>query len=343
MPVQGFVSLRSWALGKQSVHGTAVSPSRAMPWGGVLEVNPNWADPEGVDLGSIDPVLSPFRTYLDVTASLQGPLDYNSLATIAAAAWKGGVSSTGTTARTWTHQAASLTATTLDEFSGQWSDDVTGDGYRFWDGVLETTELSFDETLGPWQASLSWRFGSVNPRVVPVSGLLLGSNTPWVFGADTALYIDSTAAGIGATQISDALRAATITITNQIDVKRYANGSNTRFAVAGYGLTGREIRASFTFDKSAAIATSSAGEVANWLSANPVQRFLKVAATSPVLIPGTATPYSWDLRLSGEWRTRSDGATGGNSTITLELVGRYDATLGYPLYQSVVNDRATLP
>lgn len=343
MPVQGFSRNRSWALGKQSAHGTAVAPSRGMPWSGILDVNPNWQTPEGVDMGSIDPVQSPYRTFLDVTAPLTGPLSYNDIPTIFGAGVRGGVSASGGgAAKTWTQQALSLTATTLDEFSGQWGDDVTGDGYRFWDGVIETIELSFDETLGPWQQSTSWRFGSVNPRVTPVTGLLVGSNHPWVYGADTALYIDNTAGGIGGTQISDALRSANITITNTIDVKRYANGSNTRFAVSGYGLSAREIKASFTFDKAAAIATSSSGEVAKWLSADPVARYLKLTATSPMIITGV-TPYSWDLRLAGEWFTRGDGEVGGNSTITLELTGRYNSDLGYALYSSVVNDRATLP
>lgn len=342
MPVQGFTSLRSWALGKQSTHGTAVSPSLAVPWGGVLEVDPQWQDVEGVDVGSIDPVLAPVRGALDITAPLSGPLGYNQLPIIAAAAWRGGVSATGGgAAKTWTHQALSLTATTLDEFTGQWTDDVTTEGFRFWDGVIETVELSFDETLGPWQASVSWRFGSVNPRVTPITGLLLSSNTPWVYGADTALYIDSTAAGIGSTQISDALRGATITIENTIDVKRYANGSNTRFAVAGYGLTRRSVRAAFTFDKAAGIIGSS-GEIARWLAADPVQRYLRIAATSQAVIPTTSTPYSWDFRLSGDWRTNTPGEVGGNATVQLELVNRYDATLGYPIYQAVVCDRATL-
>lgn len=343
MPAQGFVRNRSWAFGKQSAHGTAVAPSRALPYGGVLEVDPNWQDPEGVDVGSIDPVLSPFRTFLDITAPLQGPLSYNDIHVIMGAGVRGGVSATGGgAAKTWTQQGLSLSATTLDEFTGQWADDVTGDGFRFWDGIIESFELSFDESLGPWQASLNWRFGSVNHRVTPVTGLLLGSNTPWVYGADTALYIDNTAGGIGGTQISDALRSATISVTNTIDPKRYANGSNTRFQVGAWGLSSREIRASFTFDKTAAVATSSSGEVAKWLSADPQMRYLKVLTTSPSIITGS-TPYSWDLRLAGDWRTRTDGEVGGNSTITLELVGRYDATLGYAIYSSVVNDRATSP
>lgn len=343
MPVQGFTRNRSWAIGKQSAHGTAVAPSRAMPWSGVLEVDPNWQDHENVDVGSIDPVLSPFRTITDVTSPLSGPLDFNALAVIAAAGIRGGVSASGGgAAKTWTHQALSTTATTLDEFSGQWGDDVTADGFRMWDGVLESIELSFSEELGPWQASLGWRWGSVNPRVTPVSGLTLGSNIPVVFGADTALYIDNTAGGIGGTQISNALRAATITIENTIDQKRYANGSNTRFQINGYGLAQRSIRASLTFDKADAIVAGGSSEMAKWLSADPVTRYLKLLTTSTVLIAGTATAYSWDLRLGGEWRTRSDGEVGGNSTVTLELVARL-SDLAYALRSEVVNDRATLP
>ena len=93
----------------------------------------------------------------------------------------------------------------------------------------------------------------------------------------------------------------------------------------------------------ASARSRSTSEVAKWLSADPVARYLKLSTTSPMLIPGTSTAYSWDLRLSGEWRTRDDGEVGGNSTVTLELVGRYNTDLGYALYSSVVNDRATLP
>lgn len=344
MPAQGFVRHRSHAFGKQSAHGTAVNPSRAVPWQGTLEVNPNWTVVENVDMGSIDPILSPYRMHNDITAPLTGPVSIRDLPLIFAAGVRGGISPTGGgAAKTWTMAALSTTATTLDEFSHQWADDVTSDGFRSWDGVEESIELSFDETLGPWQYSGTWRFGSTNPRVTPVSGLLIGSNQPWMFGADTALFIDSTAGGIGGTQISDALRGATITIENTIDIKRYANGSNSRFAVSAYGLSARSIRASFTFDKAASIVTGSSSEMARWLSADPVTRYLSVQTTSTQNIPGTATPFSSVINLSGEWFTRGDGETGGNSTVTLELTGRYDSGLGYPIRGVFVTDGATLP
>ena len=75
--------------------------------------------------------------------------------------------------------------------------------------------------------------------------------------------------------------------------------------------------------------------------ADPTNRYIKVEVTSPSIIAG-AIPYSWDLRLSGNWTARTDEAVGGNAVVTLELRGRYDAGLGYALRSYVVNNRPTL-
>jgi len=343
MPVQGFTRQRRWYFGKQSAHGTAVTPTRAIAASGVLEVNPNWTDQTDADLGSIDIMLDPYRMQTDVTASLSYPqLTYDDLPHLMAAALRGGQAGVSASSTyQWTHQSLSTTATSLDEFTVQWADDVFLDGYQARDGIIESLELSFDGSLGPWSASATWRFGAVDGAVTPVSGLLAGSNLPLIYGADTKLYIDSTAGGIGTTAITDALHRASISITNEIDQKRFANGSNSRFAIAGYGLTGRTITATFTFAKTAQ-TVGLISEAGRWLSADPVNRFIKLEAISPSIIAGVI-PYSWDLRLSGTWRTRTDEAVGGNSVVVLECTGRYDATLGYALRNYVVNNRATLP
>jgi hypothetical protein len=346
LPIAGFTRFRQWAFSAaQSAHGTAATPSGAVPWRGTPEINPNWDDiDDDVDVGSVDPVLEPFRTHTDTTVTLEGPLDYDSIPIIGNAGIRGGVAPTGATAKTWVHTGLSLTATTLDELSAQWGDDFGQDDSRFRDGVIEQTELTFDEGLGPWQVSTQWYFGSVDTHVTRVSGLLVPSNLPLVFGADTALYIDNTAAGIGGTQISDALHSARITITNTIDKKRFANGSNSRFAVSGYGFAQREIEAEFTFAKTAAIAGSvSTSELRKWLAGDAVNRYLSVVATSTKNIPGTSTPYSWTLNLAGHWRTKGDTEVENNSAITLMLKGKYDSTLGYAIRSTVVNANAALP
>lgn len=342
-PIAGFTRFRKWQFGKQTVHGTAVAVTRAVGLRGTMVIEPNWTDQEDVDTGSVDTVLPPYRLQNDITATLAGPLTFKEIPRQMAAAVRGGITpSVASGVYTWAHQALSLTATTLDEFTTQWGDDFTADGMSARDGIIETLEYSFDESLGPWQVSESWRWGSVNAHVTPTTGLNVGSNLPLVFGADTQLFLDDTSGGIGGTVITDALHRATITIENTIDQKRFANGSNSRFAVAGWGLSGRTIRASFTFAKTTAITGALNSETVDWLSADPVNRYVKVLVTSPAIVSGS-TPYSWDLRLSGTWRVRSDEEIGGNAVITLELNGRYDEGLGYAIRSSVVNDLATLP
>jgi len=347
MPIAGFTRFRKWQFGKQTVHGTEVAATRAVGFQGVLDVNPNWTQQADVDVGSIDPVLPDYRMGADITASLTGPLTYDDIPLIMSAGVRGGQTAvTSSSTYQWTHQAVSLTATTLDEYTTEWYDDVNGvvtDGFRARDGILESIELGFDETLGPWTFTGSWRYGYVDPATNPTAGLAVGSNLPLVFGADTKLYIDSTSANIGTTAITDALHRASITITNSIDQKRFANGfsgSNARFAINGYGLTSREITASFTFAKTSQ-TIGLLGEAAKWLSADPTNRYIKVEVTSPSYISGVI-PYSWDLRLSGNWITRTDEAVGGNSVVTLVCRGRYDAGLGYALRSYVVNNRPTL-
>lgn len=344
MPIQGFTRFRKWQFGKQSALGTAQTPTRRVPFRGAMVIEPNWTDQDDVDVGSIDPILPAYRTQTDITAGLSATLDFHHIPLLLAAGLRGGVSASavGGGAYTWTHTGLSTTATTLDYFTTEWADDVSSDGLKAIDGIVESVTFAFDSTLGPWTVNGDWRWGSVSHGVTPTAGLSVSSNLPLVFGADTALYIDDTSGNIGSTQITDALHAASISIENTIDVKRFANGSNGRFTVDGYGLSARTIRASFTFAKADAIIAPLNSEVADWLSADPVNRYLKVLVQSTQNAEA-GTPYSWDLRLAGTWRTRSDGEEGGNSTVTLELVGRYDLGLTYPIRSVVTNTLSALP
>lgn len=347
-PIAGIQRFRKWGFSAaQSAHGTAATPTGMAPWKGNPDINPNWSDVEDADVGSIDPVLSPFRTQMDITVPLSGVLDYDRIPLIMGPSVRGAVTPTGAgAAKTWAHQALSLTATALDEISASWGDDFSagaaGDGLRFRDGIIEEWEVSWGEDLGPLQVSVNWRFGSVDPHVTPPALTDLPSNLPLVFGADAALYLDGTAAGIGVTQISDAVHRGRIKVVNEIDVKRFSNGSNGRFAVGGYALVGRSIEAEFTFAKTAAIAGSSSSEIRNWLSADPVTRFMKLLITSPQIITGS-TPYSWDVRLPLEWRDVGQGEVGRNTALTFMGKARYNSPLGYAFRSSVVNAKASLP
>lgn len=340
MPIAGMTRFRQWAFSAaQSAHGTAATPTRAFPYRGTPTVDPNWTDVDDVDVGSIDTILSPYRTQTDTTVTLEGPLDYNNIPRSMAAAVRGGVTAT---ANTWVHQSLSTTATTLDEFSAQWGDDYGTDDIRFRDGVIEKLEFTFDEGLGPWRVSEQWYFGFVSPNTTRQANQPIPSNMNLVFGADTAVYIDNTGAGIGSTQISSALHSARVTITNTIDKKRFADGSNSRFAVNSYSLAGRDIEVELTFAKNDSILGFPTSELRNWLSSTPVTRFLELKAISPEIATGS-TPYSWSQRFALNWRMKGDGELGGNSTVTLTGKGRFDNQIGYAYRSATVCSRTTLP
>lgn len=344
MPIQGFTRFRKWQFGKQAGLGPGDNPTRRIAWRGVPDPNLNWTDQTDVDTGSIDPVLLPYRPASDITVGgLGGPLTYADIPILMAAGLRGGVTpTTSGSSRQWDHTGLSTTATTLDYMCADWSDDVTGDGFRFYDGVVESMEFAFDESLGPWTVSADWRFGTVLPGTAPVASLAVGSNFPLVFGADTKVYIDSTAANIGTTPILNALHSARIRIENTIDVKRFAQGSNTRFAVSGYGLSARNVTASFTFAKTDDIVAALTGESAKLFGSTPTVRFVRIENIGTTEATG-GVPYSWSQFLAGTWRTRTDEDLGGNSVVRLDMTAHYDSVLNYAYRSLVVNQLTALP
>ena len=342
MPIQGLTRFRSHQWGLQSALNTPVAATRRMAMRGAIEINPNWTERD-VDTGSIDPTQAPYRVGSDVTATVTGELEYNHLPLFQEGGVRAGITPTGAgTAKTWAHQALSLTATALEPgFTDEWGDDVTTDVIQGYGGVFESLQYSFDETLGPWQFSHAARFSGFDYPITRTPGLTVEEDAALVFGADTSLYVDDSSGSIGITPIASALRGATINIANTLDLKRYANGSNARFRIDGYGLSDREITATFRFEKTAAIV-GAATEVAKWLNADSQTRYLRVLVTSEVEAE-SGIPYSWDQRFSGTWMTRSDSEIGGNSVVELVLRARYSTALSYIYRSVVVNTRDAAP
>ena len=117
------------------------------------------------------------------------------------------------------------------------------------------------------------------------------------------------------------------------------NGSNTRFQAQGYGRGLRVTETSFKFAKTTAALT----EAADWLSANPVDRFLSIKTVSPSLIGATAVHYQNELRFSGYWFTRTESTYGSaNSAVELVCHSVYDPTLTYNTWWQAVNARAAI-
>src|SRR3990172_6451209 len=106
MPIAGLTRLRFNQVAEQTVIGTAVAPPRRVPWRGIPTYNPNRTDPD-VDVGSIDPVISPYPTAVDVDWNPTGPITFDDLPIRLSAGLLGGIGPTGGGgARAWGYPGA---------------------------------------------------------------------------------------------------------------------------------------------------------------------------------------------------------------------------------------------
>jgi hypothetical protein len=335
-PFQGFIRFRRHQVGKQSSFASNTAATRRLPYRGSLAVDPARTDPD-VDVGSLDPVLAPFNGPTAVTGPWEGFAAFDDLPYLYSGGLKGGVTPTGGPAYAWVYQVASLTADDFDYFTDEWGDDVSNDYIISGGGVINTLELAFGEDLSAWTVSTENLYARHQIGTGPTGGLNVDDTPQWMYGADTEVYVDSVYSSIGTTKWTDTVHGAAVRVNNNLDQKRFANGSNTRFQLAGYGRGAREIEVEIVAAKSAAAVAERAS-----LDDTPVpERYIEFKTTSPEIITGS-TPWSNSIRFSGYLLSAVDGEIGGNSTITFTYRGRYDNELGYVLRAAVVNTLSTL-
>ena len=331
--IPGNVRLRAFQLGKETTFGTPVTATRRFGWSFAPTVDPHWTFPTS-DTGTLDTALPPYRMASDVTGQATGPLAFNDAPYLWGALTKGGITPTGGgTAKTWTYTPASTSQDIFEIFTGEWGDEVVADQFQYSSGVLNQLTLAYPQDLGPIAVTADWRFASV---VYPYTRAVLSVDPAptWAYAADTSFYIDNTAGGIEGTVLTNSVHDATVVINNNIDVKRFMNGSNTRFQAAGYGRGARTFEVTYNFAKS----TPGLTEVANWLNANPQERFAGIKTVSVQDAQTGVTKYSQDIRFAGYWFTRAEGTYGtANTTAQLVCRGYLDQTLTYPFNVVVVN------
>ena len=336
MPIQGFTRFREHQVGSQTSISSNTAATRVLPYRGPITIDPAREQPD-IDEGSLDPITAPFAGAKTIESSWEGKLAYNDAPYIWAGTIKSGVTPTGATAKTWTFQAASLTADSVQLFTDQWGDDVTNDWINAGGGTIDSLELGFDEDLGAWDVNADLVYANADLGSSPTAGLTLDSAPTWVYGADTEVYVDTVAGSIGTTKWTDTIHSAQLTVNNNLDRKRYANGSNTRFNLAGYGRGAREIELQLTVAKSAVAIAERAT-----LDDDPIPaRYIELKTTSPAIITGS-TPYSQSIRLPARLISAEDDEIGGNSTIVLTYRAFYDSSTGYALRAVVVNTLASL-
>lgn len=353
MPVQGLVRNRAHQFGRQSAMGTPIAAKRRLPLSGTPDVDLQWTDPE-FDVGAIYPVGSPVRGAGNFAANLTAnALYYNDLQVKLAALFGGGVTPSGSGAsKTWAWTPEGDGSQSFDLFTYQFGDDVTTDWYQLADGILTSLTINSPDTgAGVLTATESWLFGIANSTgstdspvagTVPTTGLSVDTDGTPVYLKDCSVFIDSTAAGIGSTMVGDSVHNFTLTMAQEIDQKRYANGSQS-FGVDDYGRASASIDLQIQFAKTAdSVGTGSESDA--WMSDTAVNRFVKIQFESlRVAEAGSPdVPYSWSISLPMRYYTRAEGAIGGNSTVVLTGHAFFeDVTLHYPITSTLVNTVAS--
>ena len=333
----GNVRLRAFQLGKETVFGTAVPCTRRVGLSFAPTVDPHWTFPTS-DTGTLDNALPPYRMAVDVTGTATGPLAFNDAPHLWAATVMGGIAPTGGgTAKTWTYSPASTSQDIFEIFTGEWGDD-TADQFQYADGIINQLTLTYPQDLGPIQVAADWRFASVVYPQARTGGLQVDPAPTWAYAADTSYYFNDTAGAIDTTQLTNSVHDVTLVVNNNIDVKRFQNGSNSRFQAAGYGRGARTFTVTYNFAKS----TPALAEVAKWLNANPQERFASIR-TNSVQAAQAGINYSQVIRYSGFWFTRTEGTFGtSNTTAQLVCQGWLDQTLTYPFNVVVVDTLTSL-
>ncbi len=241
-PQAGVTRLRAFQLGLESSFKTQVPATRRMPWSFAPDVNPNWTKPTA-DTGTLDLALAPYRTALDVTGAATGQLFSNDVPTVLSAGIMGGLSFTGaSTAKTMTAAPSATSQDVFDTYTGEWFDDATGDAWAGTGGIITDFELEYPQDQGPINLTANMRFAKVVYPATPTAGLSVDSSPVPLYCADTWFFVNDTAGAIGTTQLVDQVYGATLSVQNNIDVKRWANGNSTAAASEFSSTPGRSPR-----------------------------------------------------------------------------------------------------
>lgn len=334
----GLVRLRANQLGKQSVIHTAVPATRRLPWGGLATYDPQRTDPE-IDTGSLDKVIPPWQGPPTVEWNPQGPVIYDDLPYRLSAALKGGVSpSVSGTAATWVYQIASLTADPFDYFTLDTGDDQSPTfGMEAYGGVIDQFQESMGEELGPIEFSDTWVFAGANLATDRTAGLEVDDDPVFVMGDETDITMDTAAGSIGITPITDAFHTYELSINNNLDRKRFANGSNSRRKISGYGRGEREIELTLRFAE-----TAQTIAIANTIDDDSViPYFIQIRSVSP-LLAAASNPYRYLRRGAFRLYSWEHGEMGGNATIDMTFRAFYSSALGYAFRAEVRNQLTSL-
>lgn len=336
--IPGAVRLRRNQFGVQSALNTAVVATRRVPWRGGIVVTPNWTDPD-IDVGSLDPVALPTPGLLEITSTKTGPVYFNDLPLRCNAGLLGGVTpSTSGTAKTWDYQLASLTSDVFDIFTNETGDDTEAtDGKVGIGGVIDSLEDSHPQDLGAVTINDNWIYSTATIGSNLTDSLNVDSAAVPELAVNTTVKMDSTAGTIGTTLLTDTVHDVTVRVQNNLDKKRFMNGSNGANKLGGLGRGPRVIELVLTVAKTSAMIT----EANTILTAVKPSRFFDIGNFS-TSAASSGIPYSDRHRGAFRLFDTAETEIGGNVALVLTYHAYYDSTLTYAYRRTVVNTQSTV-
>jgi len=354
MAILGKTRLRRHLFGRQSSLGTAVAAQRAYPFAGTPTPNLNWLEQEG-DFGSLYPVVPRYKGAPDLNFTLNdNALAYNDLPLPFAAFFGNAETPSGAgTAKTWQWQPDGLGSEEFDPFTYEFGDDADGtsgkpnDWEQYIDGIATSLTIdSPDQGAGVLTAALGLKFSDLRyagSTDIPPAGSVpsiadLPDRFPTrVYLKDCTVYLDSDGSDVGGTQLSSAVHKFNLALTQEVDEKRYVDGTQS-FAVEAYGRGTTRINLAVTYAKTAdTVGVGSESDA--WSADDPVARYFRFAFESTVEAE-TAIPYSWEFTMPARYFQREHGEIGNNSVVILTAEAFLDDVLGYPFETTVVNTLA---
>lgn len=336
-PVAGTTRLREFQLGLETTFGTQVAATRQYPFSFTPTVNNNITKTTS-DTGTLDLAQAPYAKALDITGTSTGELYSNDLPTLISAGVMGGLAlTTSGTAKILTAAPSATTQNVFDTYTAEVGDDASADDWAFTGGIIDSLTLDYPQDLGPIMATANWRFSKAVPASTKTAGLTVDAAPVPFYAGDTYFFINDTAGAIGTTQMVSQVYGATLTLTNNIDAKRFANGSNSMVQVQGYSRAERVLDFTWTFAK----ATAAIAEAAKWIAISPTERFMEIRTTSSVAA-SAGIPHQMRWRIPGYWFARAWTEIATNTGFTLSGQQIYDTTLTYPFQVISQSTRAAL-
>lgn len=336
-PIAGVTRLRALQLGLETTPLTQVAATRRMPWSAAPTVNPNWTK-STADTGTLDLAIAPFNKALDIAVTTTGELFSNDAPTLLSAAIMGGLSfTTSGTAKTLVATPAATSQDVFDTYTAEVYDDATADAWAFAGGTINRLQLEYPQDQGPIMATADWIFASAAYPATPTAALNVDLAPTPLYGGDTYFFINDTAGSIGTTQLVSQIYGATLELQNNLDPKRFANGSNSFRKLTNYGRGERVFNFTWTFAK----ATAAIAESVKWIAASPTERFASISTRSSVAA-SVGIPHSLTFNIPGYWFTRTWETINTNTGFSLQGQQVYDSTLTYPFRATSVSTRASL-